>query len=155
MEHWFSFTSWLREGRHSSFKSHIPVKCNSLIHQFLKVFHFSSSSFYRLPPRNTKKGGNYLENCSEISSRHLVHSSSIMFAIQCIHLDTILFKTFSHTVLHCCVPWNSCQYPLIPCGAAAYMCTYIHIYLCVTNFNISRDDSKGDLIGRNGRNSAK
>lgn len=56
---------------------------------------------HQTPP---KKGGSYLENCSGIPSRHLVHSNSSMFAIQCIHLDTILFKRLSHIVLHCFVP---------------------------------------------------
>lgn len=93
-----------RAGTAPCFKSHIPVKCNCLMYQFLKVFHLSSSSFHRFPARKTKKGGSYLENCSEIPSRHLVHSSSSMFSIQCINLDTSLFKHLSRIVLHCCVP---------------------------------------------------
>lgn len=80
-----------RAGTVPFFKSHIPAKRSSLMNQFLKVFHFSSSSFHRLPPRKTKKGASYLENCSETLSRHLVHSGSSVFVIQCIHLDTTLF----------------------------------------------------------------
>lgn len=59
----------------------------------------TSSCFHKLPPRKTRNGGSYLGNCSEIPSRHLVHSSSGMFAIQCIHLDS--FYLNASPVLFC------------------------------------------------------
>lgn len=45
-----------RAGTALFFKSHIPDKGNSWMYQFLKIFHFSSSSFHKLPSRKIKKG---------------------------------------------------------------------------------------------------
>lgn len=55
-----------RAGTAPFFKSHILVKDNSLMYQFLKIFQFSSFSFHKLPSRKTKKG----VSCREGSQKY-------------------------------------------------------------------------------------